>query len=460
ELAVAAQRLAARLLVELCGARLVPGTLDEYPRPAEHREVELRPERCEKLLGERVPPEQVEAILGRLGFAPRAAGERIAVTVPPWRDSDVQREADLIEEVARVHGLDKLPVTLPAREHAVGRLTPAQRLRRRLEDVLRDRGLYECVAYSFVAPATLARLRADATDVLRVENPLSEELSVMRPLLLPGLLDAARHNAAHGRGGVALFESAHVYAPAGPLAGAPAGSPHGALPAGESHHLAALLTRALPATWRSPEREADYFAARALLDALMDAAGVEWEPRAGGEPDGTADGEADAGGAGAAPPAGWLHPGRSARVLAGGRDVGWIGEVHPSVAREWDLDGAVAGFEVDFDALAELASGPAYYTDVTTFPSVLLDIAVVLPADVSADRAEAAVRAGGGELLGSARVFDVYTGEQVGEGKRSLALRLEFRAPDRTLTDDEVAELRAAIERELAELGGSLRARS
>jgi phenylalanyl-tRNA synthetase beta chain len=456
ELAIAAQRLAARLMVDLCGARLVPGTLDEYPRPAEPREVELRPERLERLLGERVPPDQVEAILGRLGFTPRAADGRVSVTVPPWRDSDVQREADLIEEVARVHGLDKLPVTLPAREHAVGRLTPAQRLRRRLEDVLRDRGLYEAVSYSFVAPATLARLRAGEAGTLRVENPLSEELSVMRPLLLPGLLDAARHNAAHGRSGVALFESAHVYGAAGPLADAPEGSPRGALPATESHHLAVLLTRALPATWRSPERGADYFAVRALLDALMDAAGVGWEPRAGAEP------AAGAAGDGAGTPSaspGWLHPGRSARVVAGGRDVGWLGEVHPSVAREWDLDGAVAGFEIDFDALAELAPGPAYYADVTTFPSVLLDLAVVLPADVSAARAEAAVRAGGGKLLASTRVFDVYTGDQVGEGKRSLALRLEFRALDRTLTDDEVVELRAAIERELGELGGSLRAR-
>ncbi|MDQ3935134.1 MAG: phenylalanine--tRNA ligase subunit beta, partial [Actinomycetota bacterium] len=153
-----------------------------------------------------------------------------------------------------------------------------------------------------------------------------------------------------------------------------------------------------------------------------------------------------------------LHPGRAARVVAGGRDIGWVGELHPAVAREWDLDGPLAAFEIDFDALAELAPGPAYYADVTTYPAVLQDIAVVLPEDVSAARAEAAVRASGGDLLASVSVFDVYTGEQVGEGKRSLALRLEFRAPDRTLTDEEVAGLRAEIERELAALGGSLRA--
>ena len=134
-------------------------------------------------------------ILERLGF--ERAGD--AWRVPPWRDSDVQREADLIEEVARIHGLDKLPTTLPAREGAVGRLSEGQRLRRRLEDLLRDRGLYECIAYAFTSPAALERLRLGDEPVLRIDNPLSEDLSVMRPLLLPGLLDAARHNAAHGR---------------------------------------------------------------------------------------------------------------------------------------------------------------------------------------------------------------------------------------------------------------------
>jgi phenylalanyl-tRNA synthetase beta chain len=447
ELAVAGQRLAAQLMVELCDARLVPGTIDVYPRPAEPRRLTLRVERLERLLGERVPEDEVVAILGRLGFAPALGSGTVAVTVPPWRDSDVQREVDLIEEVARIHGLDKLPTTLPAREHAVGRLTPKQRLRRRLEDALRDRGLHEAVSYSFTSPAVLATLRLGDEGLLRIRNPLSEDLSVMRPLLLPGLLDAARHNEAHGSGGVNLFESAHVYRASGALSDPPEGSPGGALPAEENHHLAALTTLATPAGWRSPERRSDYYSARALLDAVMAAAGVEWQPRS-----------EITEGSGPLQVRTFLHPGRSAGVQAGGRDVGWVGEVHPSVAREWDLDGPVAGFEVDFDALAELASGPAYYTDVTSFPSVLQDIAVVLPEDVSAAQAEAAVRAGGGELLAHVRVFDVYTGEQVGEGGRSLALRLEFRAPDRTLTDEEVAGLRAAIEAELGKIGGRLRA--
>jgi len=441
EQGMAAQRLAARLMVELCGARMVQGTIDVYPSPAEPRVAPLRAERMERLLGERIEAETASGILERLGFEPVAEG---GWRVPPWRDADVQREADLIEEVARIHGLDKLPTTLPGREQAVGRLTGSQPLRRRLEDLLRDRGLLETISYSFTSPGALARLRLTDVQPLEIDNPLSEELSVMRPLLLPGLLDAARHNGAHGRAGVALFESAHVYLPAGALEPAPEGSPGGATPADEHHRLGALLTEAGPAGWRTSARPADFYAAKALLEALMEAAGIgDWrveESRRGPRP--------------------FLHPGRAAVVASGeGVQLGWIGELHPLVLREWELDGPAAAFELEVDLLHELTQGRiATYSDVTSFPAVLQDIAVIVPEDVPAARLADVVREGAGELLASLRVFDLYHGEQVGEGHKSLALRLEFRAPDRTLTDEEVAERRTAIENELASLGGRLRA--
>jgi phenylalanyl-tRNA synthetase beta chain len=157
----------------------------------------------------------------------------------------------------------------------------------------------------------------------------------------------------------------------------------------------------------------------------------------------------------------FLHPGRAASIAAaeGDRELGWLGELHPLVAREWDVPGPVAGFDLDLDALLELAGGREdVYRDVTSFPSVLQDIAVVVPESAGAAEVEGAVRAGGGELLAGVELFDLYRGEQAGEGNKSLALRLEFRAPDRTLTDAEVARLREAIERELAAVGGRLRA--
>jgi phenylalanyl-tRNA synthetase beta chain len=436
EQAIAGQRLAARLMVELCGARVVPETVDVYPRPAEPRVVALRQDRMERLLGERIEETLARGILGRLGFG---EVEGRGWIVPPWRDSDVRREADLIEEVARIHGLDKLPTTLPARKGAVARLTESQRLRRRLEDLLRDRGLDECISYSFTSPAALGRLRLGDGAVLRLENPLSEDGSVMRPLLLPGLLDAARHNAAHGRPDVALFESAHTYHPADGLDGADHAAPRGRRPALERHHLAVVMTQAAPGGWRSPTREADFFSLRALLEGVLEAAGVKWSAREASRP--------------------FLHPGRAASIVADGeQEIGWLGELHPLVTREWDIAGPVAAFELDADAVVALVGGrQPTYSDVKSFPAVLQDIAVVVAEELPAAQVIEAVRAGGGRLLDRVDLFDLYRGEQVGEGYKSLALRLEFRASDRTLTDDEVTELRTAIERELAGLGGRLR---
>ena len=420
---MAAQRLAARLMVELCGARMVPGTIDVYPAPLPRRMVRLRSARVEKLLGEQIPIDESAAILTRLGFEVPAPAEEMEVAVPGFRDADVQREADLIEEVARIYGLDKLPTTLPAREGAVGRLTESQRLRRRVEDALRDRGLHEIVGWSFTSPEAIERLRLGDVPLLRLSNPLSEDQSVMRPLLLPGLLDTARRNAAYDRGGASYFESAHVYRMAGPL-DAPEGSPGGKLPAAERHHVGALVA-------------GGFSAAKGILEGLLETVRVPFAVEPGGRP--------------------FLHPGRSASVLAGDEQkIGWIGELHPLVARDWDLEGGAA-FELDVDALAELVDAAPGYEPVSTFPAVIQDIAVVVDEDVPAADVEHAARTGGGDLLERLRLFDVYRGEQVGAGKKSLALRLEFRAPDRTLTDDEVGSVRTKIEKQLAELGGKLR---
>jgi phenylalanyl-tRNA synthetase beta chain len=214
----------------------------------------------------------------------------------------------------------------------------------------------------------------------------------------------------------------------------------GALPA-ERRHVGALLTGAArAATWRSAAgTRADVFAAKGVLATVLDTLRLEWSVDAASEP--------------------FLHPGRSATVLVGdGEQIGWLGEVHPLVARAWDLPDA-AGFELDLDRVAELAAERLeLYEDVTSFPAVRQDLAIVLPDDVPAARALDVVRRAGGELLAAARVFDAYRGEQVGEGKVSIAVALEFRAPDRTLTDEEVNERRAAIAAALSsELGAELR---
>ncbi|HEX6687868.1 MAG TPA: phenylalanine--tRNA ligase subunit beta [Solirubrobacterales bacterium] len=445
-LCMRAQRIASKLMVELCGAKLVPGTIDvaaEIPEPARIR---LRGERVEGLLGMPIPQADQVAYLERLGFGVEVDGDDLVVEVPPDRHYDVTREVDLIEEVARVHGLDEhLPSTLPGSAGQAGGLRRDQRLRRRAEDALRDLGFDEIVGWSFTDPGESERLRIAADDPraagVQISNPLSEDQSAMRTTLLGSLLGAAQSNLARNAERVALFESGRIYLttpPTGidPLAGEFAGER--AAPFAEPHRIGCLVVGSLtPKSWRGDDSPADFFALKGVLEGLAARLGVGLAFQPAAEP--------------------FLHPGRAAKVLVGELSAGWIGELHPLVCREWDLEAAV-GFEVGLSALVEEASaGEETFEDVTTFPAVRQDLAVVVPVEVSAAQVRAAILAGGGELLPGADVFDLYEGEQLGEGRKSLALRLEFRAADRTLTDEEVAAKREAIAAALSSIGGSLR---
>jgi phenylalanyl-tRNA synthetase beta chain len=397
--------------------------------------------------------ERQAEILRALEFGVAEAPDGLDVTVPAFRRNDVTREADLIEEVARIDGLERLPATLPKRRGAAGRMSAEQRLRRRAVDALIGRGLNEVVGWSFTDPGLADRLRLEPGDVRRdavvLENPMSEAQSVLRTTLLGSLLDAARHNTARGTADLRLFEQGAVYLarPDGSANGASAdgdprrGGRDHVLPL-EHRALGALLTgRLQPPSWGAGDPPlAGFFPAKALLGAVCDALRVKWSVEPATEP--------------------FLHPGRTARVLAGppGEPVGWVGEVHPLVAGAWDLEGA-AGFEVDLDRLVTHAEPVPSYRDLTSFPALRQDLAVAVPDDVPAAAVIAVARRTGGDLLADARVFDVYRGAQVGEGRKSLALALAFRAGDRTLTDEDVAPLRERMVLALRdELGGELRA--
>ncbi len=457
ELCMRAQRIASRLLVELCGAKLVPGTIDVAAEVPEPHRVRLRAARVEGLLGMTISQADQTAYLERLGFGVTADGEDLEVEVSPDRHHDVTREVDLIEEVARVHGIDEhLPTTLPAVTGNGGGLGRQQRLRRRAEDGLRDLGFDQAVGWSFTDPGEVGRLRLPADDprhdAVTLANPLSEDLSAMRTMLLGSLLDVASGNLARGSERVALFEAGAVYLnppptgrfptnivgnrPVDPLAGEfPGRQP---APFTEPHRFAAIAVGPLSArSWRGGGEPADFFALKGVAEALARQLGASLDFAPGSEP--------------------FLHPGRSAAVSVGGTVAGWLGEIHPLVCRAWDLDAAVA-FELDAaPLLAAATAGEETYEDVTTFPAAYRDLAVVVPDDLAAEAVREAVLSGGGELLRTAEVFDLFEGKQLGEGHKSLALSLEFRAGDRTLTDEEVDTARDAIVAKLGEIGGALR---
>jgi phenylalanyl-tRNA synthetase beta chain len=433
EQAMEAQAVSTRLMIELCGARLVPGTIDvggEGPPP---KTIALRDARVRRLLGVDIPHERSAEILKALGFKAAWAHDGLEVTVPPFRRGDVTREVDLIEEVARIDGLEKLPATLPSRHGASGRLTVRQRLRRHAADALTAQGLHEIVGWSFAHPDLADRLRLAVDDERRnavaLENPISTDVSRLRTTVLGSLLDVARHNRARGAGTLRLFEAGAVYLPTEP----------GPLPR-EPYYAGALLAGAAhPPSWRDPQpRPVDFFAAKGVLQGLMDALRADWRLERAAEP--------------------FLHPGRAARILVAGMPAGWVGEVHPLVAAQWDLRDTVAAFELDLDAVPEPQI--ALYRELSEFPDVREDIAVVVPDHVTAAQLLALVRHAGGRLLADAQVFDVYRDpERLGEGNVSLALRLTYRAGDRTLTDEEVAERREAIADAVADqMGGRIRA--
>jgi phenylalanyl-tRNA synthetase beta chain len=438
EQAMEAQAVATQLMLELTGATLRPGTIDIGGDGPPLQTIRLRDARIEGLLGTPIPRERSEAILKAIGFDTAPAQDGLDVTVPAFRRADVTREADLIEEVARLDGLERLSPTLPATRHSVqngtgvpgfGALTQRQKLRRRASDALVAQGLDEIVGWSFTGPDKVARLRLDAQRAVELENPMSSDQAQLRTTLLGSLLDVLALNRARGAQTLKLFEAGAVYLP----------RDDGALP-NEPYHVSAVLTGdAKPRGWRTGEApKADFFTAKSALQGLLDAIRAPFTVQSGGEP--------------------FLHPARSATVHIDGRAVGWVGEVHPLVAASWEIDDVVAGFEIDLDAIP-IAPAPLY-TDLTSFPEVREDLAVVVADTITAAQVLETTRAAGRPLLAAAEVFDVYRdAERIGAGNVSLALRLAFRAADRTLTDAEVAAQRVAIVQALeSQLQGRIRA--
>ncbi|HEY1590884.1 MAG TPA: phenylalanine--tRNA ligase subunit beta [Solirubrobacteraceae bacterium] len=424
-----AQAVATQLMVEVCGATLNPGTIDVGGDGPRLPTIALRDAHVESLLGAPIPRERSAEILRSLEFEVWLAPEGLDTTPPYFRRGDITREVDVIEEVARLDGLEKLPSTLPSRHGAYGRLTPRQRLRRRAADALVAQGLFESVGWSFAGAEQLRRLRLADAPVVELENPMSAEQATLRVTLLGSLLDAAHRNLAQGAPIVRLFEAGAVFLP-----------DRGEQLPHETYRVAAVLIGDVRhPSWRDADPpKADFFAAKGALEGLLRSLRAPYELEPGAEP--------------------FLHPGRAAQINVAGSPIGWIGELHPLVAAEWNIEQTVAAFELDLDAVP--VPPTQAYRDVTTFPEVREDLAVVVSEDVPAARVLDTVRRGGAPLLHSAEVFDVYRNpETLGEGNVSLALRLSYRAPDRTLRDEEVAERREAIASALAEeLGGRVRA--
>ena len=398
---------AAQLIQEFAGATVAKGVLDEFPGRTEDRVVSLRYNRTDLLLGGKVSPESQRTFLQHLGFGVEAAGpEACKVRVPSWRH-DVQQEADLIEEVARLHGYDAIPVTLPRVRKTDQVYAPMEKPLRALRHFLAGLGLAEMMSLSFGSPGDMekAGLGIPAETMIRLQNPLSENHAGMRVSLVPAMLQAVSTNLRRGVDSIGLFEISSVYLPADGQE----------LPEERTDLCVALSGRSGAQYWNQEPRAVDFYDIKGIVEAMAEAFGINWSMEAG-EPD-------------------FLEPGHGAAIRRDRTTIGAFGRVNAEVAARFDLERPVYLLHLELAQVLGTAKPERHFQAVSVFPPSLRDMAVVLDEGVAAGEVLETARAAGGKLLQRVEVFDVYTGKQVPEGKKSIALGLMFQAPDRTLTD-------------------------
>ena len=418
--AVGADR-ACRLMAGWCGARVLAGRVEVGSEPPRRR-VFVRPGRASLLLGTPVTAEDATRVFDRLGMRCEITGDAVEVEIPGYR-VDIEQEVDLIEEIVRVQGYDRVGSSLPPIRQAGG-MPPAYAFLDRIRSSLVRAGLREVRLLSFASDADL-ELTGDR-DAVRVANPLQADEGYLRTRLLPGLLRALRRNMYRHVRTAGLFEVGTTFRIA-----------DGAVR--ERASAAFAVAGVAGGTWADPERQLDFFDAKGIVEVLIRDLRVSAEF---GDPAGHP-----------------LHPGRSAVLTVAGEVIGVVGELHPGVAKDLDLPGRVIVGELDVPSLLAAAPTTLVVRDVPRFPPVRRDLAFTLDEDVPAARVQARLEEAAGELLDSCLLFDVHTGPPLPPGKKSLAFSVDFRAPDRTLTDEEAGRAVARIVDRLArEVGAQLRA--
>lgn len=419
ELAARASDRAAHLLAEVSGGTVAPGIVDVYPSPPMPLKLHLRGDRLRGIVGASIPDDEAMRILTALGMTTTVAPDGLDVTVPLFRP-DVEREIDLIEEVLRVWGMERVPSTLPGGRERIGALTASQRRDRTIGQALRSTGLTEHIGYAFADPRDMERLgwRLGPDEVpVELINPMSEEQAVMRWTLAGSLLRAVAHNQRRGVGNVHIYEMGTVF-----LTSSGRKQPKERLMA-----AGALAGTWNGPTWSEPARQLDIFDGKGVLEVLFAELGVDRVRYRAAEHD-------------------WLQPGRSADVIVRGDVVGWIGEVAPSVLEAYGATGPVTLFEIGVKPLGKAGAASASYTEIPRYPAVNLDIAFVVDEAVSAEQLVRSMESAGGTLLDEIRLFDVYRdpagiaedARRLPPGSKSLAFSLSYRSSERTLSDEDV----------------------
>ncbi len=404
-----------QLILEVAGGKAARGMVDAYPRPYQPKRLILSLDGLDNFLGVSVPHQEAERILDGLGFAPRKKMGQLEVTVPSYRAFDVTREIDLVEEVARIYGYHNIPSTMPAGPLPKERVDSQRSFVMETQSLLSGLGLVEVINYSFIDPTSLEALSFGAQDPranpVTIINPLSEEMSVMRTTLLPGLLATAQANEKVQVKDMAFFEVGRVFF-------------RGDNGVQEGLHGAVLAMGRRGASWDDKGRDYDFFYVKGVVEELarrMRGGSLILEPC--DEP--------------------FLHPGRAARLFLDGEGLGYIGEVHPRLARHYRFSSRCYVAEFSLETLA--GGREVVFESLPRFPGTTRDLSMVAPYALTHAEILAAMEELAPGLLREIRLIDLYTGPPIGEGKRSLTYSLLYRADDRTLTDEEVEEIHGKL---------------
>jgi phenylalanyl-tRNA synthetase beta chain len=402
---------ATALILEICGGEVGPVTeVTTQAHPRERNPIDLRHERIKRVLGIELESDEVIDILERLGMEVKSFKDHWMVKPPSFR-FDIEIEADLLEELVRIHGYNNIPRTQPHYQAGMRAMPESRQSLMQLRKSLVDRGYFEAITYSFVDPAWQAALDPDR-EAVKLANPLSSEMSVMRTTIWPGLLQAVRHNLNRQQSRVRLFETGQVFLP-------------GDNGLDQVEKISGAMCGSINSEqWGEESRAVDFYDLKSDVEALFGAE-AEIDYRAETHPA--------------------LHPGQSAAVCKDGSDIGWIGALHPRISNQLDLGQTVYVFELELDAVRE--SHLPSFKSLSRFPEVRRDLAILIDENISAQSIESCIREASSKILQEVRIFDIYTGKGVDEGLKSVAFGLILQEFSRTLTDEDIdSEIESVVD--------------
>ncbi|NWF94166.1 MAG: phenylalanine--tRNA ligase subunit beta [Syntrophaceae bacterium] len=411
---VSAANRAAQLIQEVAGGRVVEGVIDAYPSPLQPIPIRLSVRKVSQILGTEISGEEIKTYLRDLELNVRDEGEDILSVTPPSFRGDLEREIDLIEEVARIHGYEKVPLTLPKGPPSSEERNRVFLLERKAMEVLVHHGYHEVITYSFTSPACLDSVGLNSDGErrrhLRILNPLTEEMSVMRTSLIPGLLETARYNLSRKNQNLRIFELKKVFFPV-----------EGERLPREVKYLAGLgMGLSRDPHWAFSQRAIDFYDVKGCVEDLLEALRIK---------DGRFERAEDVP---------YLHPGKASRIRCGKEVLGVLGEVHPQVLGRYEIHGKAYLFEIDFERMVKRAGEEKRFRPLPRFPAVYRDLSLVVDESLEVEKVAEAIWSLHLPFIDEVNLFDVYQGTPIPEGKKGVSYRIRYQANDRTLTDEEV----------------------